>query len=210
MFKSLQLTKNDIVEKVSQGIQSFQKMFFVKACYDKLNLDGINFWGSNFREAFLDYSSFIKANLEWARCNRVSGRNVNFLRAKLDKARMWMATFTDCNFSKALMRYIWAIEANFTGSDFREADLSGSNLVGVDFSGADLTSANLSDTDLTSAVFKGAKLCGTILNGAQLFSADFRGVAELSDVQVNHRTSYVKSKWDDGMMDRLIAGVQSI
>lgn len=210
MLKSVQLTKNDIVKKLNQGIRSFQHTFFVRGCYDKLNLDGINFWGSNFRGALLDYSSFIKANLERIHYNYVRARGVNFLKAKLDSARMWMATFIGCNFSKALMRCVWAVEANFSGSDFRDADLSGSNLAGVDFSGTDLTGANLSNTDLTSAIFKGAKLCGTILNGAQLFSADFRGVAEISDIKIDHKTCYVKTRWDDGMEGRLIAGVQSV
>ncbi len=210
MFESLQLTKNDIVEKLNQGIRSFQHTFFVRGCYDKLNLDGVNFWGSNFRGALLDYSSFIKANLERIHCNYVRARDVNFLKAKLDSARMWMASFIGCNFSKALMRCVWAIEANFSGSNFRDADLSGSNLAGVNFSGTDLTDTNLSNTDLTSAVFKGAKLCRTILNGAQLFSADFRGVAEFSDVRIDHKTCYVKSKWDVGMENSLIAGVRSV
>ena len=209
MLKSFQLSKDDIIEKVNQGIRSFQHMFFVRGCYDKLKLDGINFWGSNFRGALLDYSSFIKANLERIHCNYVRARDVNFLKAKLDMARMWMATCIGCNFSEALMRCVWAIEANFSGSDFRHADLSGSNLAGVDFSGADLSNTNLSNTDLTSAIFRGAKLCGTILNGAQLFSADFRGVGELSDIKIDNKTCYVKAKWDYGMGDHLIAGAQS-
>ena len=210
MLQSVQLTKNDIVEKLNRGIRSFQHTFFVRGCYDKLNLDGINFWGSNFRGALLDYSSFIKANLESIHCNYVRARDVNFLKARLDKARMWMATFIGCNFSNALMRCVWAIEANFSGSNFRNADLSGSNLAGVDFSGADLTGANLSNTDLTSAIFKGAKLSGTILNGAQLLGADFRGVAEIADVKMDRNTCYVKTRWDDSMENRLIAGVQSV
>ena len=160
--------------------------------------------------ALLDYSSFIKANLERIHCNYVRACNVNFLKAKLDMARMWMATCVGCNFSEALMRCVWAIEANFSGSVFRDADLSGSNLAGVNFSGADLTHTNLSDTDLTSAIFRGAKLCGTIFSGAQLFSADFRGVAEFSDIKINDKTGYVKSKWDSGMEGRLMAVAQGV
>jgi uncharacterized protein YjbI with pentapeptide repeats len=205
MLKSLQLTQNDIIKKVSQGIRSFQHMFFVKGRYCKLNLDGINFFGSNFREAFLDYCSFVKADLEMVHCNGVDARNVNFLKAKMDRARMWMASLIGCNFQEAMMRYVWAIEANFRGSSFSNADLSGSNLAGADFSDADLTGTNLSNTDLTSVRFTGARLCGTILNGAQLFGADFRGIAELSDIKIDGKTAYLKSRWDHGMEDYLAA-----
>ncbi|MFH1075752.1 MAG: pentapeptide repeat-containing protein, partial [Pseudomonadota bacterium] len=202
VLKSFQINKLELFEKITKGVASFRQTLFVKGCYDKLQLDGVDFGGSNFREAIIDYSSFVKANLDMVHFNRVYGQGANFVRATLDSARMWMATLNHCNFSEALMRCLWAIEANFTNSIFKGADLSGSNLAGANFTGADLTDAKMFNVDLTSTIFKGARLCRTALCGANLFSADFRGVAQWEDVMTDAKTCSDKAQWDDSMKSR--------
>jgi uncharacterized protein YjbI with pentapeptide repeats len=151
------LQLNDIDFSGSQFSSSdMQKTTFHRCILNGVNFDGANLSGVEFIEAKIAASSFKKSTL----------RNISFSEAAIAKT-----DFSEADFSAAQLSQFVASTSKFNGAIFDNADLSAAKLTGADFTGASLLAANLQGADLSGATLTNANFVNAMASSVNLTGA---------------------------------------
>lgn len=164
-----------------------------------LNLDKIDLWGINFRNANLSQASFKGSRF---RGPGEDGRWDTFddWIADLTSTRLIQANLSDANLSRVVM----------TRADLSRATLNKANLMGARLLGANLSSAQLTGADLRGAILENASLTGADLGAARLKDADLFAARLGRVIAVGTQLSFanlIKTDWQgadltDAELDR--------
>ncbi|MGE0615085.1 MAG: pentapeptide repeat-containing protein [Bacteriovoracia bacterium] len=118
----------------------------------RLNLNGIDFSGSQFIGADLQKSTFAQANLTATNFETAILSGIELDGTKLDRA----------SFKGAVLKNVKLIDMHFVNNDF----------TGADFRGTDLTDVVATDSIFNKTNFSGAKLDGASFTGCKLEEAN--------------------------------------
>jgi uncharacterized protein YjbI with pentapeptide repeats len=119
--------------------------------------------GSNLIGSIIEFTSFIKADLNYCDLSHSEILSSLFTEARLIKAKLIDANLQGNDFRGSILRNAKLRGSNLKGSKFNKA-----YLLSADLSFTNLTDVDLSDANLSYANLYGAKLNGTILNNAIL------------------------------------------
>lgn len=130
-----------------------------------LNLEGIDFSGSQFVSSDLQKISFKATNLT----------GVNFEGANLFGINFDEAQVHGVNFQQAILKNVTFSEARIQESSFANVDLRGNDLNYARFESCDLTRANFGQAQLGESEFLNSNLTETNFEKANLRKANFAG-----------------------------------
>ncbi len=149
---------------------------------NRADLSATDLTGVTFREANLQYSKFLGANLQQTDLRETNLHNTQLNGADLSQADLTRTNLTRVSLNGTVLERAKLIEVdlsgkNLSGVDLSRADLAGANLDGADLSGASLSGADLSGASLRHANLSGAWLNLTNLTGVDLVGANLNGAS---------------------------------
>lgn len=181
------------------------------ATLGNLNLDGVDFSGSVFKNANLEKTSlaqsilvgvsFELANLTGVQFDDAQIENTSFYRAILRNASFFDAKIASSVFSSSDLTAMTLSYAQIKNSSLNTVNLSGAQLSEIQlincevknsrFIGADLTKANLSGSNFSNSDFENAQMSQVNLQGTNLTSANLKS-ANLTNA-ITKEASFIKA-----------------
>lgn len=144
--------------------------------FNDIDLQHVDFMGSNLRKADFQRSIMKNACLQNVDLQHVDFKNADLSHAKLRHADLRDADLRGTNLQDAELRDTNLRGACFDKADLSRADLRGAYLQGISLEEVNLKGANLKDTTLDKVTLKGANLNGADLGNAKLNGICLEGV----------------------------------
>ncbi|HLK58599.1 MAG TPA: pentapeptide repeat-containing protein [Chthonomonadaceae bacterium] len=124
------------------------------------NLDGMDFFETNFHHAILHHATarhaeFTRADLTGADLLSAKLHHADFCAADLYKAKLYQADLSFTNLSIASLTHANLTETYLVGANLSEANLTGAILSGTYLEGCQLTKANLAGANLQGCYIHG-------------------------------------------------------